>query len=186
VLAALAPAERRALLAESLRLATAAPDWRPLVRDARRVSFVCHGNIIRSPYAAAAFRRLVAAAGATVEVVSAGVEARPGEAADPRAAASAAARGTPLDAHRATRLDAAHVAAADLLVVMDRLNLGRVLGRFPAAAGRTVLLGGCRPDGRLDLAEIHDPIAGTADDVRRSHDEIDAALARLAAALAPR
>jgi hypothetical protein len=57
-----------------------------------------------------------------------------------------------------------------------------VLGRHPDAAGKVFLLAGCRANGRLALDEIHDPVAGTLDDVRRSHDEVLAALARVLAA----
>jgi len=126
----LAPSERRALLREAgdARRGTL-PEWRPALRRARTVSFICHGNIIRSPFAAAAFARLVRERGLRIDVISAGVAARAGEPADPRAAASAAELGAPLDAHRATPLDLGHVHQADVLVVMDRLNLARILAR---------------------------------------------------------
>lgn len=169
--------ERRALLSVVIE-ATLHPgrrDWRPLVRDARSVIFVCHGNIIRSPLAAAAFARDTMAQGKPVEVMSAGLAARAGEPADPRAVDSAAAMGLDLESHRAQPLDAAQVDSAGAIFVMDHLNLGRILGRFPAAADKTFLLGGCRADGSMVLREIHDPVSGTLADVRVSHDEVAAA-----------
>jgi protein-tyrosine-phosphatase len=184
VLGALVPAERRALVGTALRLRFGgASDWRPMLRRARTVSFICHGNIIRSPFAAAAFAQLVRERGYRIDVLSAGVAARTGELADPRAAQSASEHGLSLTAHRATMLDAQHVKSADVLVVMDRLNLARILARHPEAEGRVLLLAGCRADGRITLDEIHDPVAGTLDDVRRSHAEVLAGVQRLADAL---
>ncbi|HEX5632293.1 MAG TPA: hypothetical protein VFX50_03660 [Gemmatimonadales bacterium] len=182
VLSQLEPAERRALLAEAWRMTAGRASWRARVRSARRVSFVCHGNIIRSPFAAVAFASRARQRGLPLEVVSAGVAAMPGETADARAALSATERGESLASHRATPIDDEHVRGADVLFVMDRLNLARVVGRHPDAAGKVFLLAGCREDGGLSLAEIHDPVAGTLDDVRRSHDEVLAALARVLAA----
>ena len=186
VMGPLAPAERRVLLRFALRATMRGlPDWRPALRRARTVSFICHGNIIRSPFAAAAFAQLMREGGHRIEVVSAGVAARTGEPADPRAAASAIERGVSLASHRATMLDALHVKAADVLVVMDRLNLARILARHPEAEGRVVLLAGCHADGRTTLDEIHDPVAGTLDDVRKSHAEVLEGVRRLADALEP-
>ena len=160
-------------------------DWRPKVRDATNVLFVCHGNIIRSPLAAAAFARDASARGRSVQVSSAGLAARDGECADPRAVDSAAERGLGLESHRARSLDAAQVAGAGAIFVMDHLNLGRILNRYPAAADRIFLLGGCRTDGRVVLTEIYDPVSGTLADVRASHDEVVAATRLVASAFNP-
>jgi protein-tyrosine-phosphatase len=186
VLAALRPVESQVLIVAALRSRFGAlPDWRPVLRRACTVSFICHGNIIRSPFAAAAFAQLMRERGARIDVVSAGVAARTGEPADPRAAESAAEQGVSLAEHRATMLDAAHVKAADVLIVMDRLNYGRLLARFPEAEGRVFMLAGCHADGRTILDEIHDPVAGTLDDVRKSHAEVLEGVRRLADAVSP-
>ena len=184
VLAGLNATERQALLgaAVSTTLERRQRDWRPTVRNAANVVFVCHGNIIRSPLAAAAFAREATVRGRRVQVSSAGLSAVAGKPADPRAADSAEERGLPLESHRARPLDAAQVAAADAIFIMDPLNLGRILARFPDAADRVFLLGGCRPDGRMTLTEIHDPVSGTLDDVRVAHDEVIAAVQVLASA----
>jgi protein-tyrosine-phosphatase len=184
VLASLNPEERQALFgaAVSVTLHPRRRDWRPAVRNAADVVFVCHGNIIRSPLAAAAFAREAASRARTVQVSSAGLSARAGEPADPRAADSAEERGLPLESHRARPLDAAQVTKAGAIFVMDHLNLGRILARFPDAADRVFLLGGCQPDGRMTLTEIHDPVSGTLDDVRVAHDEVIAAVRVLATA----
>jgi protein-tyrosine-phosphatase len=187
VLSQLDRTERRALLRVVLD-ATLHPrrrDWRLSVRNAPAVVFVCHGNIIRSPLAAVAFARAAANRGRAVQVTSAGLLARAGEPADPRAIESAEERGLGLAAHRARSLEATHVDRAGAIFVMDRLNLGRLLCRFPAAADKVFLLGACRPDGTVGLTEIHDPVSGTLGDVRVSHDEVVAAIAVVASAWDP-
>jgi protein-tyrosine-phosphatase len=184
VLAHLDPAERKVLVATALTamLRPGRRDWRSAVRNADHVVFVCHGNIIRSPLGEAAFAREAAARGRPVQVSSAGLSARPGEPADPRAIDSAEERGLTLEAHRSRTLDAADVASAGAIFIMDHINLGRILTRFPDAADRVFLLGGCRPDGRVLLTEIHDPVSGSLADVRVAHDEVIAAVRLLAAA----
>jgi protein-tyrosine-phosphatase len=182
LLATLAPAESRALLAEWWRIRNGRrTDWRVPLRGSRRVTFVCHGNIIRSPFAESAFRVLARVPG--LEVRSAGVAATPGGPPDPRAVVSAGERGAPIAGHRAAPLDPLLVEESDTIFVMDRLNLARVLARHPRTAGRVFLLAGCEEGGRVGFAEIHDPVAGTLDDVRRSHDEVLRAVRRLVAVL---
>lgn len=187
VLSQLDRSERRALLAAALDavLHPRRRDWQAAVRDAGSVVFVCHGNIIRSPLAGAALAREASRRGRAVVVTSAGLAARPGEPADPRAVDSAGERGLALESHRARSLDASQVAGAGAIFVMDYLNLGRILPRFPDAADRIFLLGGCRPDGSMALTEIHDPVSGTLSDVRVAHDEVLEATQLLAGAWDP-
>lgn len=87
------------------------------------VLFVCTGNICRSPTAEAIFRKLVADAGMSEMIVadSAGTHGyHVGEPPDPRAQASAAARGYDLGALRARRAERADFERFDLVVAMDR------------------------------------------------------------------
>ena len=184
VLSQLDRGERRALLAAAIdaMLHPRRRDWRLPLRSATSVMFVCHGNIIRSPLAAAAFARETSSRGRSVQVTSAGLGARPGDPADPRAIDSAEERGLRLESHRARTLDTAQVDGGGVIFVMDHLNLGRILNRFPAAADRVFLLGGCRPDGRVVLTEILDPVSGTLSDVRATHNEVVAATRLVASA----
>lgn len=184
VLSHLDPAERRLLLGAGLgaMLHLDRRDWRAAMRQADNVVFVCHGNIIRSPLGEAALVREAASRGRAIKVSSAGLSARPGEPADPRAVESAEDRGLSLEAHRARLLDADLVAGADAIFIMDHVNLGRILARFPEAAGKVFLLGGCRPDGGVTLREIHDPVSGSLADVCVAHDEVEAAVRLLATA----
>jgi protein-tyrosine phosphatase len=187
VLWQLHPPERRALTRWVLaRSTTGRLDWRPALAAANTVTFVCHGNIIRSPLAAEAFQAEASRLGASVAVRSAGVAARDGEPADPRAVRSAAERGLSLTAHRARFFDEGEACTADVILVMDLPNAGRVIGAHPATAERVFLLGGLQPSGAMTLSEIHDPVLGTIDDVRRAHDEVLAATRVAASVLVSR
>ncbi len=91
-----------------------------------RLWMVCHGNICRSPMAAAVTEALLAKAGLAdeVQVASAGTSAEhEGEGMDRRAAAALARRGWPVPAHRARRLDPRAVRAGDRVLAADRANL---------------------------------------------------------------
>src|SRR3989442_12759849 len=80
------------------------------------ILFVCHGNICRSPLAAALLRRALSQK--KVGVASAGFMG-PGRPAPPEAVAAAAHYGVDLSAHRSQLLTADRARGADLIVVMD-------------------------------------------------------------------
>jgi protein-tyrosine phosphatase len=171
---------RRALIGSVLGRRTR--DWRPVVRQSTQVLFVCQGNIIRSPLAEQALRAEAQARGRPIQVESAGLSARPGEGADPRAVESGEETGLSLAQHQARFLDAEQVEGAGAIFVMDRLNLGRILARFPESAERVFLLGGLQPDGSVSLTEIHDPVTGTLADVCVARDEVVNAVRLIASA----
>lgn len=88
-------------------------------RGLRRVLFVCHGNICRSPYAAASFlRRLPPVFRANVQASSAGFIG-PGRPSPGEALAVSRRRGIDLSAHMSRLIDAQALRDYDLVVVMD-------------------------------------------------------------------
>jgi protein-tyrosine phosphatase len=160
-------------------------DRDPVLPTARSISLVmiCHGNILRSAYAAALLKQAVLAARIPeVRVSSAGLHAMPGKAADPRGIEAARESGIDLGAHRATMLDARIVDSADLLVVMDHLNVAELVSRYPRAAHKVVLLGAFDPAGPQDPA-IPDPYMGNRDAVRASYRRVASAVQGLVARL---
>jgi sugar transferase (PEP-CTERM/EpsH1 system associated) len=149
--------------------------------------FVCHGNIIRSPMAAALMRRRLGERGAGgVEVRSAGLHAVPGRPADGRAEMAAAEFGVSLRGHRARPLSSALVRRADLIFAMDTLNQAELLARHPEAADKVFLLGAEAPDRRGRPIEIADPFAGAVADIRRCYRLLDGCVARRAERIAAR
>jgi len=102
-----------------------------------RILFVCLGNICRSPTAEGVLRTLAAgeAPELALEVASAGTAAyHVGEPPDPRARQAAARRGYDLTALRARIVQPADFERFDLILAMDRENLGVLRRRAPAGA----------------------------------------------------
>jgi protein-tyrosine-phosphatase/predicted ATP-grasp superfamily ATP-dependent carboligase len=132
------------------------------------VLFVCHGNIIRSAMAAEYFRTLVNG----IEVLSAGLHAKPGKPADPRAVQLAPDFGVSLEHHRASLLDDTMIDQADAIFVMDHINEAKLLAAFPRAAAKLHLLGGS--------TEIPDPYTGSIEDVRKCYEQLTGCVHKLA------
>jgi low molecular weight protein-tyrosine phosphatase len=108
----------------------AAPERRP----ARRVLFVCMGNICRSPTAEGVFRKLLRehAPELDVEAASAGTHAyHNGEPPDPRARRAAESRGVDLSKQRARQVTAQDFAQFELVLAMDPLNRAVLLDLSP-------------------------------------------------------
>jgi protein-tyrosine-phosphatase/predicted ATP-grasp superfamily ATP-dependent carboligase len=136
--------------------------------DARVVTFVCKGNICRSPFAAS----LAAARWPDVTILSAGHYPQPDRSPPEGAVAVAREFGVELAAHRSRVLDRDLVTASDAVIVFDDENVERVLGAFPDAADKIVRLGVF--DGAL---EIEDPFGGDADAFRACYASIARAIA---------
>lgn len=146
------------------------------------VLFVCHGNICRSPYAAAVFRsHLGPHAAQVIRVRSAGFVG-PTRPAPRHAVDEAAARGIDLREHRSHRLTAQEVRAAELVVVMEPRQV-RPLRDLYASAVPVVVLADLDPEpdgGRVIVDPVDQPRAVFA----ASYDRIDRCVVMLSAAVA--
>jgi protein-tyrosine-phosphatase len=126
------------------------------VKSARSILIVCHGNIIRSPFAA----RLVAQAlngRHAVAISSGGLETVEGRPPHPSAASTASRLGVDLSSHASAPAAPESVANADVIFVMDIPQLVVMRSRFPHARRKTFLLTCLAPEAPL---EILDPIDG--------------------------
>ncbi|WP_406282054.1 low molecular weight protein-tyrosine-phosphatase [Embleya sp. NBC_00896] len=158
-----------------------------------RVTFVCTGNICRSPMAEAIFRRYVEDAGLTgsVEVDSSGTEGwHRGKAADERTDAILRRHGYDVG-HAARRFEARWFATYDLVVALDAGH-ARALRRLApdeAARDKVRLLREFDPDAAGDL-DVPDPYYGQIDGFEEVRELIEAAspglLDELRRALDPR
>lgn len=178
--------ERRAHLRNTLRrVAGRKPAVPKTLRPSDTVVFVCHGNIIRSALAAGLMQRHAAELGLPVDgVISAGVAARPGREADPRAVAAGHALGVDLRTHRAQPLTNEILDAAAVVYVMDRLNEAKLLARFPSAHTKLCRLGALAEAEGDDV--IADPYVLDAAAVAAVASRIDRATRALALELARR
>lgn len=107
----------------------------------RRLLVLCHGNICRSPFAAA----LLAARIPDREVRSAGLQAGEGSPADPVAVACAARMGVSLTQHRSRRVCGEVLAWADLILVMQGSHVAWIEREWPQFAARVRMLGDFLP-----------------------------------------
>ena len=106
-------------------------------RPVRRLLFVCYGNICRSPFA----ERLARARLGECIVDSAGVGATPNLSSPDGLVRLARAMGVDLSDRRSTRLDAAQVSGADLILATDPDIYAHLAAAFPEAATKMTLLG---------------------------------------------
>jgi protein-tyrosine-phosphatase len=126
------------------------------LRNASSILVVCHGNVIRSPFAAELLRGLMGPLG-MVTIRSAGVEAQPGRAPHAIAVRVAATMDVDLNRHSAALLTQELVATTDVIFAADILQLVTIRRRFPDARAKTFLLA-CLS--RSVPLEIRDPIDG--------------------------
>jgi protein-tyrosine phosphatase len=142
---------------------------------ARRVLFVCTGNICRSPTAEGVFRKLVADARLSEAIVadSAGTHGyHVGEPPDPRAQEAAAARGYDLSALRARRIERADFQRFDLIVAMDRGHLAILSGLAEPSSAPKLKLMMSYASGYGDR-DVPDPYYGDPQDFERVLDMLE-------------
>jgi protein-tyrosine-phosphatase len=123
---------------------------------ATQLLVVCHGNIIRSAFAARLLQQRLGD-GNGRRVRSAGVEAVPGRTAHPIAQRLARRWGIDLSDHAASRVSAAMMRAADAVLVVDLIQFVALRERFPEARAKIFLLSSLAPSTPLEIA---DPVDG--------------------------
>jgi protein-tyrosine-phosphatase len=122
------------------------------------ILFVCTGNTCRSPLAEGIARREVERRGwQHVQVASAGISARPGDAASEFAVRVAARHGVTLDAHRSQPLTPDLVGWADLVLAMGTSHVESV--RRLGGEDKTLTLGDFA-SGEEEGYSVRDPFGG--------------------------
>lgn len=145
-----------------------------------RVLFVCLGNICRSPTAEGVLRQQLQAEGLgdLIEVASAGTsDWHVGKAPDSRTSRAARLRGYDLTQQRAQQARAGHFNDYDLILAMDKNNLGHLQAMQPAGAKAELDLFLRRYDGALD--EVPDPYYGGEQGFEQVLDLIEMACRKL-------
>jgi protein-tyrosine-phosphatase len=125
---------------------------RQALRSAESLLVMCHGNIIRSPFATRLISQALAGR-SPVTVMSAGLGARPGNPTHPTALRAANARSVDLSGHHASAVEPDRVAASDVIFVMDVSQIAEVRERFPDASRKTFLLTCLAPELPLEIAD---------------------------------
>ena len=144
-----------------------------------RILVVCHGNIIRSAFAAFLLEQSLGDR-PRVSIASAGLAAMPGRPAHPTALRKAAERSIDLSSHAASRVEPGVIARSDVVFVMDVPQLLDLRRRFPDARAKTFLLTSLAPETPL---EIRDPVDGDESVFHACFDHITRAVRPLAGVL---
>ena len=146
------------------------------------VLMVCHGNICRSPYAAALLRRSLAPlVGDRIRVASAGF-VRPGRPCPGVAVEVAAARGLELSMHRSQLLAGPEVFAADLILVMDPTQRRAIRAIFGRSSNDVLVLGDFDPE-PIVTREIRDPVEQPKEVFELSYSQIERCVGELVRAV---
>lgn len=140
---------------------------------------LCHGNICRSPIAAALLRRELAAFG--IDVQSAGFIGfnRPAPA---EAVAAAERYNVDLSNHRSRPVTVESVRDADLIVVMDAIQRRLLCERFGRSPRDVIMLGDFDPE-PVETRTIRDPVNASRDVFDRVYERIARCVRELVTAL---
>jgi protein-tyrosine phosphatase len=136
----------------------------------RSILFICHGNICRSPFAAAVFASaLPATLARTVTIASAGFIG-PGRSPPIHAQNTARALGVDISNHRSATISPESLNAADLVVVMSSAQQRGIASQV-AAGAKVLVLGDLDP---LPITQrtIPDPWDGPVDAFEESYGRI--------------
>src|SRR3954452_2988577 len=154
-------------------LATSVRCW---VSEPLHVTFICSGNICRSPMAEKMFAHQIKERGLSdaVRVTSAGTGGwHAGDPADQRASHVLREHGYP-SAHCAAQIDSDHL-AADLVVALGR-NHERMLREMGVPPNRIRMLRSFDPRSGAHALDVEDPYYGTHDDFEDVFTVIEASL----------
>jgi low molecular weight protein-tyrosine phosphatase len=119
------------------RARTERRQWNPVV--SYRILVVCIGNVCRSPMAECVMRDRLQDQDVLVE--SAGLAALAGQPVEPLAESVLADHGLSAQSHVARQVDASMAAAADLVLVVEKIQIAALHALSPDTLGKTFLLG---------------------------------------------
>ncbi len=153
-----------------------------------RVTFVCTGNICRSPMARVVVEGLIREQGLQdqVELDSAAIgDWHVGEGADPRAIAVLSRHGYDGSIHRARQLDPDEISRVDLVIAMDRghADVLRVWARTPENRAKVRLLRSFDPEAQPLDQDLADPYYGDDEGFKLVLEQVRAAAPGLVAAV---
>ena len=138
----------------------------------RSILFICHGNICRSPFAAAAFSRVWPHhLSGSIDVASAGFVG-PDRSPPSKALAASARFGVDISRHRSTRITSESLQAADLIVVMSAEQARGIRARLRSSSTRVLVLGDLDPL-PITRRTVSDPWGGSDSAFDASYSRID-------------
>jgi protein-tyrosine-phosphatase/predicted ATP-grasp superfamily ATP-dependent carboligase len=150
-------------------------------RNVLRVLVLCKGNICRSPFAAELLRKRAIERDIRLDIRSAGLDTTPGHNAHPLAKTASTRYDVDLDHHRTTPITVEMVSWADLILVMEAVQVVHLNRISAVARSKTFLLGHFASRATTD---IRDPFGGTPEDFSGCYALVDDACSGLLAEIA--
>ena len=150
-------------------------------RNVLRVLVLCKGNICRSPFAAELLKKRAIEQHIRLDIRSAGLDTSPGHDAHPLARSASARYDVDLDRHKTTPITVEMVFWADLILVMEAVQVMHLDRVSTVARSKTFLLGHFASRATTD---IRDPYGGNPDDFSGCYALIDDACSGLLAEIA--
>jgi len=142
---------------------------------AKRILFVCKGNICRSPFAEYYARRIFPS---SLEISSFGYYPKSGRPSPANAQTASQANGIDLTGHRSQIISQEDIDQADIVFVFDEENRRTLLERYPDARRRIYFLGCLSSEGKM---QIKDPYGGQVKEFEKTYNLIEHALDSIAA-----
>jgi protein-tyrosine-phosphatase len=140
---------------------------------AKSILFVCYGNIIRSPMAAALTAQELDRHGEhSIRIESAAMRKNVEARADNRAIEASHEFGIALESHKPKTVTRELVENSDAIFVMDYIVEAMLVSEYPFAQKKTFLLGEVRSDTSAASREVKDPYTGGIEDIRDCYREL--------------
>lgn len=159
--------------------------WLEECDDCRTLTFLCHGNICRSPYAAHALERKLPPVFSDRLLVESAGFIGPGRPSPAEAVEVAAERGVDLSQHRSQLVTPDLLSSADLVFVMDAQQRRRIRISHRTLEAEIMLLGDLDPE-PIESRAIRDPVCQSREVFEEVYDRIDRCLGTLATLLVQR
>ena len=135
-----------------------------MIKIFKNILIVCVGNICRSPTA----ERILQKKLPHINVTSAGLGALADQGIDDRAAEALCSSGYDSENHKARVLNSELVNNSDLVLVMGKGHQAAIMGRYPCASGKIMLLGKWSGD-----LEIVDPYRKSMEVYQHVYNQIE-------------
>ena len=147
-----------------------------VVRGAKRILFLCYGNINRSALAEQHLKHLLSS---NVTISSCGFHPQDKQPADPNMAALVKKHGLSLEDWSSRVIAREMVTQADVILAMEAKHLVRLYMEYPEVKGRAFLLSCVTPSGTIPL-EIRDPFGQSRADYENCFNDVTQATSTLA------
>jgi len=141
-----------------------------MLRSAKNIEFVCYGNICRSPFAEAIFRKTLGIERTPITFGSSGFHEHVGRQSPDEAIAAAQEHDVDLASHRSRRVGPDAIRNSDIIFVFDWKNYNQLTKEFPEARRKTFLLGTIDQERPISIA---DPWGESLDKFRSTYARIE-------------